>query len=130
MSDIVSDSVFGTPFRTLTEETNRHVLHLVHKSYEWIGIIFQSPTISKLGLDGYVIPQLARARQTLRDDFRILMRDRINSKPEKRDIFSIYSEYIDEETGESFPLSEITSESLLLFGAGMSSHNIVVPARH
>ncbi|KAB8262719.1 cytochrome P450 [Aspergillus pseudonomiae] len=118
MSDIVSDSVFGTPFRTLTEETNRHVLHLVHKSYEWIGIIFQSPTISKLGLDGYVIPQLARARQTLRDDFRILMRDRINSKPEKRDIFSIYSEYIDEETGESFPLSEITSESLLLFGAG------------
>ncbi|KAL4936353.1 hypothetical protein BDV06DRAFT_227971 [Aspergillus oleicola] len=54
MSDIVSDAVFGTSFRTLTDEIKRHVLDLVHKSYEWIGIIFQSPNISRFGLDGDV----------------------------------------------------------------------------
>lgn len=118
MSDIVSDAVFHQPFSTLTAADNRYILHLVHRTYEWIGIIFQAPKLAQYGLDNYLIRGLALDRQKLRTIFGGLLRSRMANPPEDEDILSVYMDYIDPDTGERFPTSEIGAEALLLFGAG------------
>jgi hypothetical protein len=55
MSAIVSDAVFRQPFLTLTAPDNRHVLRLVHRTYEWTGIVFHAPKPTQYGLDSYLI---------------------------------------------------------------------------
>ena len=121
MSDIVSEAVLDESFETLTTEKNRFILQLVHRSYEWIGIVFQAPQIARYGLDIYLLPELARERQRLRDIFRGLLQKRIVKEKAEPDIFSIYMDYQDPDTGEAFPLYELGAEALLLFGAGTSS---------
>ncbi|KUJ06177.1 cytochrome P450 [Mollisia scopiformis] len=118
MSDIVSEAVLDESFETLTTEKNRFILQLVHRSYEWIGIVFQAPQIARYGLDIYLLPELARERQRLRDIFRGLLQKRIVREKAEPDIFSIYMDYKDPDTGEAFPLYELGAEALLLFGAG------------
>jgi hypothetical protein len=68
MSDIVIEAVLDESFETLTTEKNRFILQLVHRSYEWIGTVFQAPQITRYGLH-----ELARERQRLRDIFRGLL---------------------------------------------------------
>ncbi|KAH7344320.1 benzoate 4-monooxygenase cytochrome P450 [Pyrenochaeta sp. MPI-SDFR-AT-0127] len=118
MSDIVSDAVFHQPFSTLTSADNRYILHLVHRTYEWIGIIFQAPKLAKYGLDHYLIRGLALDRQKLRTIFGGLLRQRMANPPEEEDILSVYMDYLDPDTGKPFPTGEIGAEALLLFGAG------------
>jgi len=118
MSDIVSDAVFAQPFQTLTTTENRYILHLVHRTYEWIGIIFQAPKIAKFGLDSYMIRGLSQDRQQLRSIFGNLLRSRISRGASYPDILSVYSDYVDPDNGEHFSESELGAEALLLFGAG------------
>jgi hypothetical protein len=73
MSDIVSEAVLDESFETLTIEKNRFILQLVYRSYDWIGIVFQAPRIARYGLHIYLLPELARERQRLRDIFRGLL---------------------------------------------------------
>jgi hypothetical protein len=54
MSALVSDAVFRQPFLTLTAPDNGHVLRLVHRIYEWTGIVFHAPKSTQYGLDYYI----------------------------------------------------------------------------
>ncbi|KAE8440420.1 hypothetical protein EG329_008008 [Mollisiaceae sp. DMI_Dod_QoI] len=98
---IVSDAVLDESFETLTTKKNRFILQL----------------IARYDLDIYLLPELARERQRLRDIFRGLLQKRIAREKAEPDIFSVYMDYKDPDTGEAFPLYELGAEALLLFEA-------------
>lgn len=96
------------------------MLDLVHKTYEWLGLVFQSPKISQFRLDRIIIPHLYKARKSLRGIFGNILKQRLELMTTQGDVYDVYLNARDPESGERWPIPELGAEALLLFGAGRS----------
>ncbi|KAL8645262.1 MAG: hypothetical protein Q9210_006809 [Variospora velana] len=112
------DAVFSSSWRTLTTTENWYMLGLVHRTYEWLGLVFQAPKLAQYRLDRIAFPRLCHARQTLRAIFGNVLHERIRHRERKGEVYDVYLDAKDPGTGEGWPLPELGAEALLLFGAG------------
>jgi hypothetical protein len=117
MSDVVSNAVFCQPCTTLTALVKRHILCLVHRTYEWIAIVFSAPKPAQYGSHIYIIRGLARDRQELGPFSMGCCKAEWLGTIENEGILSMHMGYVNTNTGGRFSTNEVPAEALLLLVA-------------
>lgn len=124
--DSLGELLMGRSYETIQKSENRWFLEMMVDLIKYNNFVGQMPSLAKLGL----APLFIRGQKERRSRQVKFARDCISTRLEqgpdangRRDILYHLSQAKDPETGNGFSQQELTSETVLLLGAGSDTAN-------